>query len=393
MASDVCPDSPSCCANFCSESRFTCSRRLQFVRGPAGNSAQPRSGGSEATAKCHAHGNRSNERAWTPISFRCKFSSRSDPHLRNATTECQISRSVHASPAPSQPHRVRRCLAAVCRFVRRPVPSQSHYTFEEVPASSSGITWVHTAGKSADKHLPETSGAGCAFLDFDNDGWMDIYLVNSGKSDFYNPPKPLRNALYRNNRDGTFTDVTERAGVSGGGYGMGVAVGDYNGDGFPDLYVTQFGRNILYRNNGDGTFTDVTEKAGVAAAGWSSSAVWFDYDNDGKLDLFVCQFAEFDASLGCGTDGAGVRHYCIPRIFKPRPSWLFHNNGDGTFTDVSNETGIASHLGKAWGVVATDVNNDGKMDLFVANDTVSNFLFMNRGRQLRRSRTGCRRRL
>jgi enediyne biosynthesis protein E4 len=260
-----------------------------------------------------------------------------------------------------------------------PTALRSRYAFEEVPASSSGITWVHNAGKSAYKHLPETSGAGCAFLDFDNDGWMDIYLVNSGKSDFYDPPRPLRNALYRNNRDGTFTDVTERAGVSGGGYGMGVAVGDYNGDGFPDLYVTQYGRNILYRNNGDGTFTDVTEKAGVAAAGWSSSAVWFDYDNDGKLDLFVCQFAEFDASLGCGTDGAGVRHYCIPQIFKPRPSWLFHNNGDGTFTDVTNKVGIAGHLGKAWGVVATDLNNDGKMDLFVANDTVPNFLYMNKG--------------
>ena len=251
--------------------------------------------------------------------------------------------------------------------------------FDEVLASASGISWIHTAGKSPDKHLPETSGAGCAFLDFDNDGWMDIYLVNSGKSDFYNPPHPIRNALYRNNRDGTFTDVTEKAGVFGGGYGMGVAVGDYNGDGFADIYVTQYGRNILYRNNGDGTFTDVTERAGVAAAGWSSSAVWFDYDNDGKLDLFVCQFAEFDRSLGCGTDAAGVRHYCIPRIFKPRPSWLFHNNGDGTFTDVSKSSGIAEHLGKAWGVVATDLNNDGKMDLFVANDTVSNFLYINRG--------------
>ncbi len=280
--------------------------------------------------------------------------------LRNLTAFAAASQ-LHAAPFSS------------------PAVSQSHSTFEEVPASLSGITWVHTAGKSADKHLPETSGAGCAFLDFDNDGWMDIYLVNSGKSEFYNPPKPLRNALYRNNRDGTFTDVTERAGVPGGGYGMGVAVGDYNGDGFPDLYVTQFGRNILYRNNGDGTFTDVTEKAGVAAAGWSSSAVWFDYDNDGKLDLFVCQFAEFDAALGCGTDRAGMRHYCIPRIFKPRPSWLFHNNGDGTFTDVSRAAGIASHLGKAWGVVATDVNNDGKMDLFVANDTVSNYLYVNRG--------------
>lgn len=251
--------------------------------------------------------------------------------------------------------------------------------FEEIPPSKSGIAWVHTAGKSAEKYLPETSGAGCAFLDYDNDGWMDIYLVNSGKSDFYSPAKPLRNALYRNNRDGTFTDVTERAGVGGGGYGMGVAAADYDGDGFTDLYVTQYGRSILYHNNGDGTFTDVTEKAGVAAPGWSSSAVWFDYDNDGRLDLFVCQFAEFDRSLGCGTDAEGVHHYCIPRIFKPRTSWLFHNNGDGTFTDVSKETGIAAHPGKAWGVVAADVNRDGRMDLFVANDTVANFLFMNRG--------------
>ena len=253
------------------------------------------------------------------------------------------------------------------------------YTFEEVPPSKSGIRWVHSAGRSAEKYLPESSGAGCAFLDFDNDGWMDIYLVNSGKSNFFNPPQPLQNALYRNNRDGTFTDVTAKAGVAGGGYGMGVAVGDYNGDGFPDLYVTQCGQNILYRNNGDGTFTDVTAQAGVAVGGWSSSAVWFDYDNDGRLDLFVCQFAEFDLLHGCGKDSAGVRHYCIPKIFNPMPSWLFHNNGDGTFTNVSKAAGIAEHLGKAWGVVATDVNNDGRMDLFVSNDTVPNFLFINRG--------------
>jgi len=253
------------------------------------------------------------------------------------------------------------------------------FAFEEVPPSRSGIAWVHTAGKSPEKYLPETSGAGCAFFDYDNDGWMDIYLVNSGKCDFYNPPHPLRNALYRNNRDGTFTDVTEKAGVAGGGYGMGVAVGDYDGDGFPDLYVTQYERSILYHNNGDGTFTDVTSKAGVSAPGWSSSAVWFDYDNDGRLDLFVCQFAEFNKTMSCGIDSGGMHHYCIPRIFKPRPSWLFHNNGDGTFTDVSRETGIADHLGKAWGVVATDINNDGRMDLFVTNDTVANFLFLNRG--------------
>ncbi len=259
------------------------------------------------------------------------------------------------------------------------------YPFEEVPASVSGITWVHRNGASAEKYLPETTGAGCAFLDYDNDGWMDIYLVNSGKSDFYDPKPPLRNALYRNNRDGTFTDVTEKAGVVGGGYGQGVAVGDYDGDGFPDIYVTQYDRSILYRNNGDGTFTNVTEKAGVAAPGWGSSAVWFDYDNDGRLDLFVCRFVDYDKFKHhrCESPGVpqlvGQAEYCIPRAFRAMPSWLFHNNGDGTFTDVSQSSGIAEHRGKAWGVVATDINNDGRMDLFVSNDTVANFLFANRG--------------
>jgi hypothetical protein len=259
-------------------------------------------------------------------------------------------------------------------------PVSSPYPFELVPAEQSGITWVHTAGKSAEKYLPETTGAGCAFLDYDNDGWMDIYLVNSGTCDFYHPNPPLRNALYRNNRNGTFTDVTERAGVGGGGYGQGVAVGDYDGDGFPDIYVTQYGRSILYHNNGDGTFTDVTEKAGVAAPGWSSSAAWFDYDNDGRLDLFVCQFVEFSKAknLPCITYN-NRPGYCIPRLYQPASSWLFHNNGDGTFTDVSRSSGIAQHLGKAWGVVAADLNNDGRTDLFVANDTTPNFLFMNRG--------------
>src|SRR2546430_9223812 len=135
--------------------------------------------------------------------------------------------------------------------------------FEEIPPSISGIQWTHTAARSAQKYLPEATGPGCAFLDYDNDGWVDIYLVNSGQSDFFTPAQPLRNALYRNNRDGTFTDVTEKAGVGAGGFGMGVAVGDYNNDGFADLYVTQYGRSILHRNNGNGTFTDVTEKAGV----------------------------------------------------------------------------------------------------------------------------------
>src|SRR5215472_13001328 len=203
--------------------------------------------------------------------------------------------------------------------------------FEEVPPAISGITWRHVNGRSPDYYLPETTGAGCAFLDYDNDGWMDIYLVNSGKCDFFSPNPPLRNALYK--------------------------------------------------NNGDGTFTDVTEKAGVAAPGWASSAVWFDYDNDGKLDLFVCRFVEFDKTKNkfCGNERSKERYYCIPRVYTPARSWLFRNNGDGTFTDVSMESGIGKVLGKAWGVVATDINNDGWMDLFVANDTVQNFLFLNRG--------------
>ncbi len=211
---------------------------------------------------------------------------------------------------------------------------------------------------------------------------MDIYLVNSGKCDFFTPNPPLRNALYKNNRDGTFTDVTEKTGVSAGGYGQGVAVGDYDGDGLPDMYVTQYGRSILYHNNGDGRFTDVTEKAGVAAPGWASSAVWFDYDNDGRLDLFVGRFADFNKGLNkpCGIHEDGRRHYCIPKVYSPMPSWLFHNNGDGTFTDVSRESGIATQLGKVWGVVATDINNDGLMDLWVSNDTMPNFLFVNRGK-------------
>jgi hypothetical protein len=260
-------------------------------------------------------------------------------------------------------------------------PEVAQLPFEEVAPEKSGITWTHTSGKSPEKYLPESSGPGCAFIDYDNDGWMDIYLVNSGKCDFFNPSQPLRNALYKNNRDGTFTDVTEKARVGGGGYGQGVAVGDYDGDGFPDLYVTQYGRNILYHNNGDGTFTDVTEKAGVAAPGWSSSAVWFDYDNDGRLDLFVGRFVDFSKELNkpCGIHDDGLRHYCIPKVYSPMPSWLFHNNGDGTFTDISKASGISGSLGKAWGVVATDINNDGLMELFVANDTVANFLFLNRG--------------
>ncbi len=259
--------------------------------------------------------------------------------------------------------------------------TKPNVTFAEVPASKSGITWIHNNAHSADRYLPETVGAGCGFLDYDNDGWMDIYLVNGGPSDFYTPGTPLKNALYHNNHDGTFTDVTDKAGVAGGTFGMGVAVGDYDGDGWVDVYVTSYGRNILYHNNGNGTFTDVTDEAGVAAPGWSTCAVWFDYDNDGKLDLFVSSFVVYEKSLNilCTDETLSRRYYCVPRLFKPRASHLFHNDGNGKFTDVSKESGIADSPGKSFGAVATDVNNDGLMDLFVANDTMPNFLFINKG--------------
>jgi len=231
------------------------------------------------------------------------------------------------------------------------------------------------------RHLPETMGAGVAFLDYDNDGWMDLYLVNAGPCDFYTPAKPVRNALYKNNRDGTFTDVTEKAGVTGGTFGMGVAVGDFDNDGWPDLFITSYGKCILYQNNRDGTFRDATEKAGVATPGWTTSAAWFDYDNDGRLDLFVCSFVDYSVNhrVGCGNNALGKYYYCIPKVFNPTRSFLYHNNGDGTFTEVGKEGIIAKTLGKGLGVVATDINNDGRMDLFVANDTVQDFLYVNRG--------------
>ncbi len=278
-------------------------------------------------------------------------------------------------------------LAGLSSFARtpsltRPAAAASPL-FEEIAPPASGITWKHDNAMSPNRYLPETMGPGVAFFDFDNDGWLDIFMVNSGVSDFFSPAVPLKNALFRNNRNGTFTDVTDKAGVGGGKeFGMGCAIADYDNDGYPDILVTAYGRCTLYHNNGNGTFTDVTEKAGLAAPGWTTSAVWFDYDNDGKLDLFLCSFVQFSpkSDVFCGDNKLGKRFYCIPRVFKPTPSLLFHNNGDGTFKEVSAGTHIARAMGKALGVVATDINNDGLMDLFVANDTVQNFLFANRGK-------------
>jgi enediyne biosynthesis protein E4 len=273
------------------------------------------------------------------------------------------------------------CVSAALRPVHGRPQTTPEPLFIEVPPSTSGITFVHDNAMSENRFLPESLGPGAAFLDFDNDGWMDLYIVNSGPCDFWSPRTPIRNALYKNNRDGTFTDVTERAGVSGGTFGMGVAVGDYDNDGWPDIFLTSYGRCILYKNNRDGTFSDVTERAGLTTNGWTTSAVWLDYDNDGKLDLFVCSFVDYSAAhkFACGDNKLGKHYYCIPRVFQGTASFLYHNNGDGTFTEVGKGTAIGHAIGKALGVVATDINNDGRMDLFVANDTVQNFLFINRG--------------
>lgn len=255
--------------------------------------------------------------------------------------------------------------------------------FEEWPGQRTGVSWRHSNAKSAERHLPETVGAGVAIFDYDGDGWMDLYFVNSGPADFFTPAKPLQNALYRNNRNGTFTDVTKVAGVAGGGFGMGAAAADYDGDGDVDLLVTQYGEDVLYRNNGNGTFADVTKEAGLKGNGWHSSAVWFDYDRDGKLDLFIATYVEYRKDLvkHCWDAKLAVSAYCVPKMFNSTSSRLYHNVGGGRFADVTLETGITAYQGKAFGAVATDVNNDGWPDLFVASDMAPNALFLNRNGQ------------
>jgi enediyne biosynthesis protein E4 len=250
--------------------------------------------------------------------------------------------------------------------------------FQAVPADKSGIRWTHDNALSPERYLPESMGPGTAIFDFNNDGWMDLYFVNSGLCDFYTPSRPLRNALYRNNKDGTFSDVTEPAGVAGGKFGIGVFAADFDGDGWTDLYLTNYGSNTLYRNNGDATFSDVASKSGLEAPGLNTAAVWFDYDGDGKLDLYVGHFVRYNKNLEKKCLEAGTRHYCYPIAYEPWASRLFHNNGNG-FEDVSAASGIGKHLGKAFGAVATDIDLDGRLDLFVANDSVANFLFWNRG--------------
>jgi hypothetical protein len=244
-----------------------------------------------------------------------------------------------------------------------------------------GITFKHDATFSEEKNYIETMGNGLGWIDYDQDGLMDLYFVQSAAAEWYKPPRPLRSALYHNNGDGTFTDVTEKAGVGAEGlYGQGVAVGDFDNDGYPDMLVTGYGHTILYHNNGDGTFTDVTAKAGVADEGnWSASAGWFDYDRDGYLDLLICNYIQWtpQTNLWCGEHKPGYRAYCHPDNYRGERLKLYHNNHDGTFTDVSDTSGVGKPEAKGLGTVLADFNNDGWPDIMVANDTWPNFLFLN----------------
>lgn len=245
--------------------------------------------------------------------------------------------------------------------------------------AAAGLTFQHNSGAYGGKLLPETLGAGCAFLDYDADGWQDILLVNGMD---WPQHKQQRSTLrlYRNNRNGTFSDVTARAGLDVEMYGMGVAVGDWNNDGFPDLLVTCVGQNRLFRNTGKGTFVDVTRTSGLAGrVGFSTSALWFDFDRDGLLDLFVCNYVRWSAEhdVFCSLDGKS-KSYCTPEAYRGDTCWLFRNRGDGTFEDVTATSGIFDTSSKSLGVAMLDYDEDGWPDLFVANDTQPNKLYRNR---------------
>lgn len=249
-------------------------------------------------------------------------------------------------------------------------------TFTDI-TTQAGIHFKHNTGAFGKKYLPETMGSGVCFIDYDNDGWQDILLVNSMDWPGHKTGKSFP-ALYHNNHDGTFTDVTKQAGLAIEMYGMGCAVGDFDNDGYDDIYITALGANHLFKNLGNGKFADVTAKAGVADPGFSTSAVWFDYDNNGKLDLYVAHYVEWSIATDqyCSLDGKN-KSYCTPQTYKGQSATLFHNNGDGTFTNVTKKAGLYDPTSKSLGIAMLDYDSDGWMDLFVSNDTEPNKLYHN----------------
>ena len=258
--------------------------------------------------------------------------------------------------------------------------------FTDVTAAL-GVNFRNLASHTSKKYLIETMGGGAALFDYDNDGLLDLFLVNGAPLTDPTPKGTIPqktgqqfwNRLYHQKRDGTFEDVTEKAGLEGSGYGMGVAVGDYDNDGNADLFVTAYGGNRLYHNNGDGTFTDVTERAGVGGGGWSTSAAWVDLDNDGLLDLIVLRYMEWDfGDIWCGPHQPGFRSYCDPKLFPPATPLVYHNDGDGHFTEISKRIGL-SKPGKGLGIAFADYDRDGHLDICVANDSMFQFFYHNKG--------------
>lgn len=285
--------------------------------------------------------------------------------------------------------------AAVLDDQQRPITAGGFVTsgpliFQDTAGKAGLNKWTHVMGSGAQKNILETIGSGVGLIDYDNDGWLDIYLVNGTTYDKAAGAVPHA-ALFHNNHDGTFTDVSAKAGVQNDRWGFGVAVADYDNDGWPDLYVTNFGANRLFHNNHDGTFSDVAMKAGVTLGNWSTGATWGDYDGDGKLDLFVPGYVHYDLEHppSQGTKNValsfcqfrGVAVMCGPKGLQGEPDHLFHNNGDGTFTDTSQKAGVSDNKGKYYGLASlfVDVNNDGKPDLLVADDSTPNYLYLNKG--------------
>ena len=256
--------------------------------------------------------------------------------------------------------------------------AEGNILFTDV-TEAAGLQFHHVDGRSGQRYFLETVGSGAAFFDYDSDGFVDIYFVNGADLPGFNSPIPPTNRLYRNNADGTFTDVTEQAGVGDTGYGAGCAVADYDNDGDLDLYVTNFGANVLYRNNGDSTFTDVTQHTGVGDNRWSLGCAFADYDNDGFVDLYVTNYIDFHFETHTSCTQKGVATYCPPESFQGAPDILYRNNGDGTFTDVTTVAGVYNEDGKGMGVVFGDYDNDGDADCYIGNDAGENFLYQNRG--------------